>query len=111
MITVNAYNPGLVPGTGFMRDYHWVIGLIGYYVLPWLIRFLPNAHTAQESGSALASLAVKSDYQGITGKYFNVLTEKKSSELSYDENIQKELWSGSIKLCNLQQNETIVPLQ
>ena len=112
LISVNAFDPGLLPGTGLARDFHWIGVWLWKNVLPWFASWIiPNTHTAQESGSALASLAIQPAYEGITGKYFNLLNEKKSAVLSYDENLQKELWSGSIKLSKLQQDETTVPLQ
>ena len=84
--------------------------LVWYYILPWFKSFIPNTHLPSESGRALAHLAIDSKYQNVTGKYFNLETEKPSSDMSYDLSKQQELWNGSIALTGLKQSETVVPL-
>lgn len=99
-ITVNAIDPGLMPGTGLARDAPWFVRLIWYQVLPRLMPLLrlaiPNIHTPEESGRALARLAIDKELQGVSGKYFEGLNEIKSSKDSYDESTQEDLWGWTI---------------
>ena len=100
--TVTAFDPGLMPGTGLARDAGPVLQFIWHSILPrlmWLLRALvsPNVHTAVESGSALARLAVGADTQGKTGVYFEGLKEIKSSVDSQKVEKQDDLYDWTLK--------------
>lgn len=74
-ITVNAKDPGLMPGTGLAREGNWIEKWLWNSVMPHMMRLLrllviPNTHTPAESGAALARLAIAADVEGKTGKYF-----------------------------------------
>lgn len=56
----------------------------------------PNTHTPPESGAALARLATAADVEGTTGKYFEGLSEIKSSKDGYDEVKQEDLWNWTV---------------
>ena len=95
--TVNAMDPGLMPGTGLARDAGPVLRFLWHHVLPRLIPVLrilvsPNVHTVQESGEALARLATGDDAKGVSGKYFEGLREIRSGEDSYKDDKQDDLW-------------------
>ncbi len=65
-VTVNAFDPGLMPGTGLAREYAAPLRWISDHVLPRFIPVLrrlvsPNIHTVTESGSALARLVTSRD--------------------------------------------------
>ena len=99
-VTANAFNPGLVPGTGLQRSAPAPVRIIAKHVLPrmtWLVRrvMTPNVHTAEESGSALASLAIDPALNDTTGAYFDGRTAVNSSEESYDTAKAAELWDVS----------------
>ena len=99
-VTANAFNPGLVPGTGLQRSAPAPVRIIAKHVLPrmtWLVRrvMTPNVHTAEESGSALAYLAIDPALDDTTGAYFDGRTPISSSEESYDQAKAKDLWSVS----------------
>ncbi|KAJ9149320.1 Dehydrogenase reductase protein [Pleurostoma richardsiae] len=101
-IAVNAFDPGLMPGTGLAREGTGVERFLWNRVLPRvmpLLRLLlsPNIHKPEESGAALARAAVGSDLQGVSGKYFEGLKEIKSSKDSYDEKKQEDLWEWTVK--------------
>lgn len=51
-----------------------------------------NIHTTQESGIALARLAVSPEVEGVTGKYYEGLKQIESSKVSYDVAKQEDLW-------------------
>ncbi|KAM0191805.1 hypothetical protein ACHAPC_002117 [Botrytis cinerea] len=100
-ITVTAMDPGLMPGTGLAREANKFEQWLWNSVLPhmiWLLRLLatPNTNTPAESGTALARLATAADVEGTTGKYFEELSEIKSSKDSYDEGKQEDLWNWTV---------------
>ena len=109
-ISVNAFNPGLMPGTGLARNYNLIFRLIWKYVLPVMIPFIKGVNTVKKSGEALAFLVTSDNLEGVSGKYFDGKKEINSSELSYHTEHREELWRTSIELVQLQQNETILSL-
>lgn len=97
-VCVNAFDPGLMPGTGLARDYSRIQSLAWRYLMPSLTILPLNIHTRKQSGSALAKLAVDSAFNGVTGKYFEGTKERRSSTESYDEAKAAELWRSSAEL-------------
>jgi len=75
-VTVNAFDPGLTPGTGLTRDAPAPIRFIAKHVLPRAIPLLrrtyktSNVHTIVESGQSMARLLIDPGLAGTTGKYF-----------------------------------------
>jgi NAD(P)-dependent dehydrogenase (short-subunit alcohol dehydrogenase family) len=106
-ITVNAFNPGMMPGTGLARDYSLIAKLAWKYILPVLTLFKRNVHTVSSSGRALASLVTNPKLESVTGKYFDGTRQISSSKLSYNIENRKDLWRSSIKLVQLKQGETL----
>lgn len=102
-ITVNAFDPGMMPGTGLAREYTGLIrfmwDLVMPRVLPLMRRFITqNIHSPKESGIALARLITDPALNGISGKYFEGLKEIRSSIESYDEERAMELLHSSAVL-------------
>ncbi|KAI0401618.1 dehydrogenase/reductase [Xylaria palmicola] len=99
-ITVNAIDPGLMPGTGLGRDAFWLLRLFWQHIFPRIIPLarliMPNIHTPVESGKGLARLAVAEDVEGVSGRYFEGWKEIKSSRDSYDESKQEDLWEWTV---------------
>ncbi|KAL0929722.1 dehydrogenase reductase [Colletotrichum truncatum] len=100
-ITVNAMDPGLMPGTGLAREASAIEGWLWNSVLPHMLGLLriifnPNVHTPAESAAALARLAVSPSVEGVTGKYFEGLKEIMSSNDSYVKSKQEDLWNWTI---------------
>jgi NAD(P)-dependent dehydrogenase (short-subunit alcohol dehydrogenase family) len=105
-ITVNAFDPGLMPGTGLVRDGSVPLRFLWHQILPRILPLLrraisPNIHTPAESGAALARLALDSSLEGVSGKYFEGIREIPSSTESYDAVRAKELWQASLALTGL----------
>lgn len=98
-ITVNAFDPGLLPGTGLGRDYHGIQRLAWQYLLPAL-SYLPgpNIHTPRHSAAALARLIVDPQLAAVTGRYFSGAREIRSSDDSYNPSYAADLWATSSKL-------------
>ncbi len=96
-IAVNAFNPGLMPGSGLARDYGPVQRAAWRFLMPAL-RVLPQVRGIDRSGRDLAALAVDSSYYGFTGWYFDGSTPIRSSEDSYDREKARDLWETSERL-------------
>jgi NAD(P)-dependent dehydrogenase (short-subunit alcohol dehydrogenase family) len=109
-ITVNAFDPGLMPGTGLARSYSPFLRFVSKYILSLLILVHPNVNTVGKSGRALANLITNKELAKTTGKYFEGFKEIKSSTLSYDKENRMNLWKASVELSKLNVNETILKL-
>ena len=108
--TVNAFDPGLMPGTGLAREAGALLRFLWHHVLPrsiWLLRLIiaPNIHLPQESGASLARLAVGEDAKGVTGKYYEGQKPIPSSKDSYVVEKQDDLWEWTVKRVAKDENE------
>jgi NAD(P)-dependent dehydrogenase (short-subunit alcohol dehydrogenase family) len=111
-ITANAFNPGLMPGTGLARDYNPRMRFVWSYILPVIrpiMRSLMPMNSVSDSGQALARLVLDPSLERISGKYYSGLKEEPSSKESYDTKKAFELWETSASLAKLTPEET--PLQ
>jgi hypothetical protein len=101
-VTVNAFDPGLMPGTGLARDYRGFPGFAWRYLLPALIA-VPgvNAHTVGHSASALARLIADPALGSVTAQYFSGTKPRRSSADSYDRAKAADLWAVSSELAGL----------
>lgn len=102
-VTANAFDPGLMPGTGLVREAPAPLRFVWHQVLPRMLPLLrrlvsANIHTPAESGAALARLVTDPALAGTTGKYFEGTREIPSSEESYDEERAEQLWQASLAL-------------
>ncbi|MEO3787987.1 SDR family NAD(P)-dependent oxidoreductase [Actinocorallia sp. B10E7] len=100
-ITANAFDPGLMPGTGLAGGRGTLYRFMWRYILPLLILLPINAHTPRTSGRHLARLILDPSLDGVTGRYFEGPQERRSSQESYDEAQAAELWTGSAALTGL----------
>ena len=107
-ITVNAFDPGLMPGTGLAREYSPMMRFMWYHIMPnilpllrWLV--VKNVHSPKESGAALARLIIDPALKNSNGLYFEGLKEIRSSVASYDTIRIDELWKSSALLTGLSQ--------
>lgn len=99
-IRVNAFDPGMMPGTGLARTYPAPLRFMWSYILPALMLFWPNVHRASKSGRRLAELA--SNIKGkATGQYVSDGRATKSSAQSYDAEKASELWDASAALAGI----------
>jgi NAD(P)-dependent dehydrogenase (short-subunit alcohol dehydrogenase family) len=95
-IVANAVDPGGV-ATNFSRNNglrHWLKHRIYYLKKRQLL-------TPEQGAATLVFLASANDVTGITGKYFNDLKEKKSSDISYDKALQDKIWEFSAGLIGI----------
>jgi NAD(P)-dependent dehydrogenase (short-subunit alcohol dehydrogenase family) len=98
-VTVNAFNPGLMPGTGLARDYPAPARLIWNHILPALRPLLKrmgkDVNTTEASGAALADMVAGPAWAGVTGRYVSGRDVIQSSDESYDLEKAARLWSAS----------------
>jgi light-dependent protochlorophyllide reductase len=107
-VHINAFDPGLMPGSGLARDYAFPKRLVWYFVLPALRLFLRNINSPKTSGKYLANLVTDARFAGARGKYFVGDRVSRSSEESYDEQKAKLLWNVSQELAGLRNEEQII---
>lgn len=101
LITVNAFNPGLMPDTQLGRDYSQA-------EISALSKNLPpttKSETSKTVGSDLARLILAPALENTTGKYFDGLEEIRSSTESYNLKEAAELWESSVELVKLSAKE------
>lgn len=97
-VEVIAYDPGLVPGTGFVRDLpRPVQAIAGSPITTGLSRRLGGVVSDVDfSGVSLARLAVDPDLVGYAGAYVQAnvgtLTATRSARISYDRERARRLW-------------------
>ena len=108
--TVNAFDPGLMPGTGLAREASATLRFIWHVILPhsiWLLRILfsPNVHLPQDSGARLARLAVGDDVNGVGGRYYEGHKPIPSSEDSQVVEKQEDLWEWTVRRVAKDENE------
>ncbi len=102
-----AYDPGFIPETGMGR---MAPSIFRSSAVKFLLRKIGVTMGQMPfSGEALALLAADAAYAGDSGKYFHskdgVLSEARSSAVSYDERKAARLWSDSEELMQLEASE------
>jgi light-dependent protochlorophyllide reductase len=112
-IAVNAFDPGLVPGSGLAREYPAPARFIWENVMPamaaGLTRFVAGISTAEKSGAALADLVLDPRKASSGARYYPSHTrwcETPSSNQSYDVGRAGELWEASIAMTKLAPGES-----
>ncbi len=107
-ITVNAFDPGLMPGTGLARDYGMMARFAWRFVLPALRPFVPNMNSTAQSGKSLADMVTEPRFERISGRYFVGARDVPSSKDSYDPGMAMDLWEASAAMVKLTPEETIL---
>ncbi len=100
-ITINAFNPGLMPDTGLgglNRKLFQKFFL--KYILPIFVKGALS--TPQRSGKLLAQLIISDKFNGMSGKYFDREKEIAPSDESFDKNKIADLWNTSIKITKIE---------
>lgn len=105
-IYVNAFDPGLTPGTGLVRNAGWLFSSLFRVIPAWLLKTVSsNVHTQEESGASLAALSVDEEYEKLYGHYFEHENLKPfiatSSVDSKSREFATDLWDFSLKATGL----------
>ena len=109
-IRINAFDPGLTPGTGLAKSYPAPLRFVWNNIMPIMTYFKKNTNTPKTSGSRLANLAHANELRNLNGIYYSDGKVTNSSTASYDKDYQAELWKSSIELTVIQQQDTTIPL-
>jgi NAD(P)-dependent dehydrogenase (short-subunit alcohol dehydrogenase family) len=107
-ITVNAFNPGPTPGTSLARDASAFQRFGWNVLLPLMRRRYPDLSSPEAVAKGLAHLVLDPALEQTTGKYFERMNERASSQESYDQHKAAELWETSAESVHLQPSETIL---
>lgn len=97
-ITVNAFDPGLMPQTRLDRDYPARLQRFYDLLAPLLLRVIPAVRTVDQSGADLAWLVTAPELAGISGSYFVGRKRRASSKESHDRARAARLWEASDSL-------------
>jgi NAD(P)-dependent dehydrogenase (short-subunit alcohol dehydrogenase family) len=109
-IRVNAFDPGLTPGTGLAKSYPAPLRFVWNNIMPMMSYFRKNTNSPVTSGSRLANLAFSNELRQLNGIYYSDGKVTKSSTDSYNKAYQAELWKSSIELTAIQQQDTTISL-
>lgn len=96
-ISVNLYDPGLMPGTDLAREGSSIEQWAWRNILPAL-RVFDGVYSVRTSAQNLARLLVDASLQVVSGQYYEGPRHKRSSEASYNQRNWKDLWQGSEQL-------------
>lgn len=105
-VTVNGFNPGMMPGTGLARGNGAVVDFVWGRVLPLLGAVAPGVNSVEESGRALARLVTDPALAGVTGRYYEGRAAAESSPESHDREKARELWEASAAMARLTPEES-----
>jgi NAD(P)-dependent dehydrogenase (short-subunit alcohol dehydrogenase family) len=98
-VTVNAFDPGAVPGTALTRD--WSPGLKLMVKSSWLLAlFGMTVSTPRRAGQALARLVTDPSLEVVTGRYFQLERERKPSAQAQDAELARTLFDETLDLLN-----------
>jgi light-dependent protochlorophyllide reductase len=101
-VTFNAFDPGLMPGTGLARDYPAYQRLAWRFLLPALTIAPRNINTPRRSAKALARLVSDPALARTSGRYWSGTEQIESSEESHDTAKAADLWETSLALVGLE---------
>jgi NAD(P)-dependent dehydrogenase (short-subunit alcohol dehydrogenase family) len=96
---VFAFDPGLMPGTGLVRDYGPLARWAFRSVLP-VLTLAPNVNSVRTSARRLAELAT-GRLAAQPGSYVSRGRPVRSSVASYDQELGSQLWTLCSQLCGL----------
>ncbi|MDX2015934.1 MAG: SDR family NAD(P)-dependent oxidoreductase [Myxococcaceae bacterium] len=96
-VTVNAFDPGAVPGTALTRSWSPAMRLL--VKSSWVLRLFGMAvSTPARAAGALARLVVSPELDGVTGRYFQLETERAPSTTARDPELAKALFDETERL-------------
>lgn len=93
-ITVNIFDPGLMPGTELAREGS-VLEIWAWKNIMPVMRIFDGVFSVQTSAKNFSKMLTDSAFKEISGKYYEGPKEKKSSDDSYNKTFWNDLWKGS----------------
>ncbi|MBX9797371.1 SDR family NAD(P)-dependent oxidoreductase [Sphingomonas sp.] len=101
---VFAYDPGLTPGTGLVRNQPWVVRMLLWPLLPLAVRWSRTMNRLDDAGRGLFDLATTATAPGdrvYAALRKARLTWPDPSELARDDVAVRRLWADSAALVGL----------
>jgi hypothetical protein len=99
-----AYDPGLTPGTGLVRDQSWMVRTLVWPLLPLLVPWSKGMNTLADAGRGLAELVAVTQRPNC-GVYAALrkgrLTWPEPSLLARDETARRSVWEDSARMTGL----------
>ncbi len=93
-MTVNAYDPGAVPGTALTRDFSPMMRAL--MKSSWILRLFGVAvSTPQRAGEAMARLIHDPTLAGVSGAYFQLETKRAPSKQALDADLASQLFDDT----------------
>lgn len=99
-VTANCLHPGFV-ATNIGQN---GLGKVGRSIAKLVLSSM--GISPEEGAKTSIYLASSPDVEGVTGKYFTKSMPVRSAPISYDETLQRQLWEESMKLVNLDVEDT-----
>ncbi|XP_055378111.1 retinol dehydrogenase 13 [Condylostylus longicornis] len=98
-VTVNVYTPGLVRGTGHLKNSPIMSSLsVKLITFPWMWLFMKNPF---EGAQTAIYLATDSKLKNTTGEYFNDCEITRPCELAEDEKLAEKLFNQTKRVLKL----------
>lgn len=97
-VTANVLHPGFVHTNVARGDNGWLVRLFQ----PLIFR---NGVSAEKGAETIVYLASSPAVAGMSGKYFVDKGEKRSAEISYDQDKQKRLWALSEEMTGIEKSD------
>lgn len=94
-ITTNSLHPGVVRTDIGMKYTSLFMRTVWMVMKPFMMSIAQGAKTS-------VFLASSPKVEGLSGKYFEKMRERRSAQLSYDDDLARELWERSLKMCDLE---------
>ncbi|XP_061483016.1 dehydrogenase/reductase SDR family member on chromosome X-like isoform X2 [Rhineura floridana] len=94
LVTVNVVDPGVV-NTNLYQNVCWAAKVVKW-MTSWLL-----LKTPEEGASTLIYAAVSPELEEVGGCYLCNEQKTKSADVSYDEELQKRLWTESCRLAGI----------
>ena len=110
-VGVYAFDPGLMPGTGFLREVPEFIRNILTGIIKMVEPLVDGISLPEQSGRELFHLVTDDRLNGQSALYFDGDKAISSSADSYNRAFQRDLWETSVELSGLQASETILALK
>ncbi|NXG33602.1 DHRSX reductase, partial [Dromaius novaehollandiae] len=101
-VTANVVDPGVV-NTELYKHVFWVVKMIKW-MTAWLL-----FKTPEEGASTTIYAAVSPEVEGVGGCYLYNEERTKSADVTYDEELQRRLWTESCKMVEISDESSRVP--
>lgn len=93
-ITVNVFDPGLMPGTELAREGSALEIWVWKNIMP-IMRIFDGVFSVKTSAKTFSKMLTDKSFENVSGKYYEGPKQKKSSDDSYNKTLWNDLWKGS----------------